>query len=253
MARPHVYRTEAIVLRGTNYGEADRILTLITLKQGKLRAIAKGVRRPTSRQGGHLELFNHVELLLAVGRELDVVTQSEVRHPFRSLREDLDRTSHAYYLVELADRLVEDRHPNPGLFALCLAGLLTLDQGGHPRLVLCQFQLHMLEAAGFGPQLFQCVGCRSDLRPEVNFFSAAGGGAMCPACGPSDPLARQLPLGTFKLLRHLRRTDLAEGAQVKVGEAVIDEASRILLGCVERVLERRLRSPDFIARLEPER
>ncbi|MBI4494326.1 MAG: DNA repair protein RecO [Chloroflexi bacterium] len=250
MPRPRVYRTEAIVLRGSNYGEADRILTLLTLKQGKLRAIAKGVRRAASHQGGHLELFNHVETLLAVGRELDVITQSEVRHPFRSLREQLDRTSHAYYLAELVDRLVEERAPAPEVFALALAGLQALDRGDEPRLVLCQFQLRLLAASGFGPELFQCVGCRAELRPEVNFFSPASGGMLCPACAPAEPLAYRLSLGAFKLLRHLRRTDLSEGARVRVGEAVSREGSHAARDYVECVLERKLRAPEFIARVE---
>lgn len=249
MPRPRVYRTEAIVLRGANYGEADRILTLLTLRYGKLNAIAKGIRRPISRQTGHLELFNHVDVLLAVGRDLDVLTQSEVSHSFRRLREDLQRTSYAYYLVELVDRLVEERVQNEEVFGLALAGLRVLDAGGDPRLTLTQFQLHLLGAAGFGPELLTCTGCRAELRPEVNSFSNSGGGVVCPACGASDPMAYSLSLGAFKLLRNLRRMDLPSGAGLKIPEPATIEASRTIREYVEQVLERRLRSPEFIARL----
>lgn len=249
MPRPRVYRAEAIVLRGSDYGEADRILTLLTHQHGKLRAIAKGVRRPVSRQAGHLELFNHVDLLLAVGRELDVVTQSQVRHPFRGLREHLERTSHAYYLAELVDRLVEERTPAPDVFELTLAGLATLERGGDLRLTLTQFQLAVLAAAGFGPELFQCVACHQELRPEVNAFSVASGGVLCPGCARQEPAAYPLSLGAFKLLRNLRRMDLAAAASLRIPEAVSRESGRVVRAYVERVLEQRLRSAEFLTRL----
>ena len=249
MGRLHVYRTEAIILRAADFGEADRLLTLLTLKHGKLRAIAKGVRRATSRQGGHLQLFSHVEAVLAVGRELDIVTQSEVRQPFRAVREDLERTSHAYFLVELVDGLVEERSQSPEVFGLTLAGLLALERGGDPGIVLCQFQLHLLDLAGFGPQLFRCASCHAELEPVVNAFSAESGGVLCPRCQHVDPSARPLSLGAFKLLRHLRRNDFSIGLQLRSDGAYCREGSRAMRDYVERVLERRLRSPEFIARL----
>src|SRR5919112_1559720 len=105
--RSHVYRTEAVVLRRTDYSEADRILTLYTPRFGKRRAIAKGVRKTTSRLAGHVELFTRVELLLAEGRNLDIVTQAEIVAPYRALREDLGRISYAYYDAVLDLRLSE--------------------------------------------------------------------------------------------------------------------------------------------------
>jgi DNA repair protein RecO (recombination protein O) len=249
MPRPRLYQTEAIVLRGIDFGEADRILTLLTPRHGKLKAIAKGVRRPISRQAGHLELFNHVDLLLAVGRELDVITQSQVKNPFRGLRENLERTSHAYYLAELVDHLVEDRVDAPEVFELAQEGLAALDSSGNGRLVLVQAQLALLGESGFGPELFQCVGCRTELRPEVNAFAPASGGMLCPDCAAGDPLSHPLSLGALKLLRHLRRAGLQGSVNVRVPDGIVREVTRAMGEYVERVVERRIRSAEFIARL----
>jgi DNA repair protein RecO (recombination protein O) len=123
VGRVRLYRTEAIVLRRSDFGEADRLLTLYTPEWGKLRVIAKGVRKPTSRKSGHLELFTHSRLLVAKGRNLDIVTQAETLHSFRALREDLLRTGWAYYAAELLDRFVEEGIEDRPLFNLFLATL----------------------------------------------------------------------------------------------------------------------------------
>src|SRR5690606_5526064 len=117
---------------------------------------------------------------------------------FLTVREDLERTSHAYFLVELVDRLTEERSYCPEVFDLTLAGLLALEQGGDPGIVLCQFQLRLLSVAGFGPQLFRCAGCGAELEPIVNAFSPSGGGVLCPSCHHTDPAAYPLSLGAFK-------------------------------------------------------
>src|SRR5437588_93894 len=106
---PRVYRTEAIVLRGYDYGEADRILTLYTPNSGKLRAIAKGVRRTKSRMAGHLDLFTRSNMLVARGRQLDIVTQAETIESFRSMRDDLSRVSLAHYVAELVDSFTAEQ------------------------------------------------------------------------------------------------------------------------------------------------
>ncbi|MGH2514803.1 MAG: DNA repair protein RecO, partial [Ktedonobacterales bacterium] len=113
-----VYSSEAIVLRRTDFGEADRILTLFTPSFGKVRAIAKGARRTTSRLAGHLEPFTRTQLLLATGRELDIVTQAEARERLDALREDLWHATGAWYIAELVDRFLEDADPHPRLYRL---------------------------------------------------------------------------------------------------------------------------------------
>src|SRR5436190_22864070 len=101
--RARLYSTEAIPLRRMDYGEADRIITILTPFQGKVRVLAKGVRRPTSRMAGHVELFNHAQLQLARGRDLEILSQAATVASFRSLREDVVRAAHAFHLAELTD------------------------------------------------------------------------------------------------------------------------------------------------------
>src|SRR5687768_2124065 len=97
-SRERLYRTEAVILRRSDFGEADRLLTLFTARYGKRRVIAKGARKTTSRRAGHIELFNRVELQLATGRNLDIVTDAQIVDPYKQLHEDLPRLSHAYYI-----------------------------------------------------------------------------------------------------------------------------------------------------------
>jgi len=123
MPHAHIYDTEGVVLRRTDFGEADRILTIFTPAHGKVRAIAKGVRRTTSRKAGHLELFTRTQLLLATGRELDIVTQAEARERLESLTRDVWRGAAAWYITELIDRFLADADPHPRLYALFIETL----------------------------------------------------------------------------------------------------------------------------------
>ncbi len=247
MRRQRLYRTRSIVLKRMDLGEADRILTLYTREHGKLRAVAKGVRRTTSRSAGHLELFTHGDALLAVGRELDVISQVDTLDAFRRVREDLDLTTHAYYLAELVDRLTEDRMENVAIYEALLDGFAALEEGHHPRLVVVAFLLRLLQALGYRPELTECVACRSAIQPGENEFSAHLGGALCPQCGPKEMSARPIATDTLKVLRHFQRT----GGQrfVSVPEGTSREAEVLLREYAQAIVERELRAPALIARV----
>jgi len=120
------YKTEGVILKRLNYGEADRILTVYTKYRGKIRAIARGVRKITSRKGGNLELFNHCVLFLAEGRNLDIVTEAQVVNSFSRLGDDLEKTAAAFYLVELVDQLTPDGQINRQVFDLLVEKLNEL-------------------------------------------------------------------------------------------------------------------------------
>src|SRR3954451_7034501 len=123
------YRTEGIVLRGRDLGEADRILTIITPDRGKVRAVAKGVRKMTSKKAGHLEPFCRCALLLARGRDLDVVAQVETLEAFARVRGSLDLLGPAYYLAELVDTFAEEESESRALYEAFAATLVALDVG----------------------------------------------------------------------------------------------------------------------------
>lgn len=244
MPRQRVYRTDAFILKRMDLGEAHRVLTLYTREHGKLRAVAKGVRRTTSRSAGHLELFTLADVLLARGRDLDVVSQADTRRSFRAVREDLDRTSYAYYMAELVDQLTEDRMENRGLFEALADGLGALEEQPDARVVLLAFLLRLLDVLGYRPELRQCVACRSEIAPGLNRFSAHLGGAVCPACGQDEPSGRIVSNDALKVLRYFQT---ARARSVAVPPAVSREAELLLREYAESIMESRLRAPRLIA------
>src|SRR5262245_13452382 len=250
-AHPRVYTTEAIVLRRTDYGEADRILTLFTPAYGKVRAIAKGARRTTSRLAGHLELFTRTQLLLATGRELDVVTQAEGRERLDRLRDDRWHATGAFYVAELVDRFLEDADPHPRLYALFTRTLRLLDEGagaapGVSRgwLALRYFELHLLDELGYRPALHSCAGCDTPLRPEENGYSAELGGALCPAC--SRYAQRRISLPALKVLRLLQTTEWDALPRLRIEEGLRAETEGVLQSTLRFHLDRELKSWSFL-------
>lgn len=252
MPRPRTYRADAVVLRRVDFGEADRVLVLMTRERGKQSVVAKGIRRITSRMAGHLELFTHAEVQLAKGANLDVVTQADTREAFRRLREDLGRTTTAYLVVELVDALTEEGLEQPELHDLILATLRALETTDDTRLLAAHFQVRLLDVAGFRPVVLRCVVCGNELLPGRNAFSPFLGGALCPACAQSEPSARPIDSDTLKVLRNLQRSGLPGTARFRVPDAVMREVERTLKELVERHTDRRLRSPDLIARVRAE-
>jgi DNA repair protein RecO (recombination protein O) len=249
MPRARVYRTEALVLRRTDFGEADRLVTLLTRDYGKVRAVARGARRPVSKHSGNLELFVAVEVLLARGRELDFISQSELRQAHRRVREDLQAASYAYYLVEVADALLEPGDAAGGPFELLRATLGALDAGAPPRLLAAHYLLKLLDLVGFRPELFVCLSCGAPLRPTVNFIDLEVGGALCPDCGSHSATARPIVVDTLKIMRNLQRGDDLGNLGVPVPIPLAETVDRQVRAFVEHHIDRRLRSPGFISRL----
>ncbi len=246
MARQRLYRTPAVILKRTDLGEADRIITLFSREVGKIRAVAKGVRRSTSRSAGHLEPFTLSDVMFAVGRELDVISQADTLESFRAVREDVILATHAYYLAEVVDLLTEERQENRAVFETLVAGLRDLADNPDARLVLVIFHLRLLDALGYRPELRECVGCRASIQPERNHFSALVGGVLCPGCGPAESTARPVGTSALKLLRYVQHT----GTSVNAPAHVTREAEALLRDYAEHIVERRLRSPALIARVQ---
>ena len=247
--RQRLYRVAAIVLKRRDQGEADRLLTVLARERGKVTLLAKGVRRQASRKAGHVEPFTYVELLVAKGKSLDIVTQAETVEAHRNLREDLWRSSWAYYVAELADAFVQDDDPHQLLFDLLLETLGRLDQGADPLLVVRYYEVHLLSLAGYQPQLFRCVQCSELLKPEVNFLSLARGGCLCPQHGANHPETLALPLPVLKVLRFLQSRGWEEVAALQITPATMSQVEAVLKRYVVYHLERTVRSATFLDRL----
>lgn len=246
--RPRVYKTEAIVLRTMELGEADRVLTVLTPRLGKLRVIAKGVRRPRSRIGGGLQPFSDVQLVLAVGRTFDVVTSSTLEDPHLGLRNDLHSTAAAWYLVELVDRFVEGAADSHEAFRLLAQALAALDAGPavERETVARWFELALLDAMGFRPQLGLCLGCGAEIEPDGNGYAPAGGGVVCPACLAATSGGRPISTNALKVMRHLQRSPLVGVLRLRADPGLQREVERLLHATLTAVLERELRSRDFL-------
>jgi DNA repair protein RecO (recombination protein O) len=228
-----------------------------TPDRGKLRVIAKGVRKPTSRKSGHVELFSHGEFLVAVGRELDIVTQAETLEPFLGLRDDLLRTTYAYYVAELADAFTADRDENRPLFDLIRDAFGWLSASGiaedglqdYLPLLARYYELHLLGLVGYQPQLFVCVSCQERLEPQANYMGFAEGGVLCPKCGRDRPGTTALSLNALKVLRFLQTREWETCRLLRLSPASQAETERIMGDYITYYLERRLKSVDFLRRL----
>ncbi len=239
-------RVEAVVLRHNDWGEADRLLTLYTREEGKLRAIAKGVRRLHSRKAGHLEPFTRVKLMLARGRDLWIVTQAETVAAYLSLREDLERIAHASYVVELLDRFTYEEGGNRALFDLLATTLQRLDEGHPPFTVLRYYEMRLLDLLGFRPELFHCVGCGEEIQPQDQFFSPLLGGVLCPHCGGQDSSARPISVNALRFLRHFQRSTYTEAGRAVIPLPIQQEMETRIQDYLTYYLERGLNTPGFL-------
>jgi DNA repair protein RecO (recombination protein O) len=248
---PRLYRTEAIVLRERDYGEADRILTLLT-PGGKIAALAKGIRRATSRKVGHLGLFYRAEVLLARGRNFHIVSQAESLEEYEGLRGDLLRFGYACTMGELMDRFAPEGEENEALYDLMARGLRWCAQESDLRLWMRYFELHLLSLAGYQPQLFRCVSCHAPIRPEANFFTAEGGGLLCARCGQAEAQATPLSINAQKVLRFLMTHSPDATRALRVRASTHRELEALLQHYLEYVLEREVRSNHVLRRIERE-
>ena len=247
MPVPRRYTTDAIVLSRFDLGEADRVLTLITPAGGKLKAIAKGIRRPTSRIGGSLEPFAELTVALARGRTFDVVTQVSVGHAWLHLRDDLESTATAWYLAELADRSLEERHAAEPLYALLRRAYELLDAGMASGRVARWFEMHLLDELGVRPEVDRCVECDRVLESDARFrWVPPLGGVVCDRC-PGPPHDRTgLSLDALKLLKAYQRLDIEALAGLRLTAQVEAEVETALRDFVRHVLEREARSLAFL-------
>lgn len=232
-----ISKSEGIVLRHADVGEADRLITLFTPYRGKLRLVAKGARRPGSKLAGHLEPFTHTSVLIARGRNLDLITQAQTVRSFIEIRESLRRFVYASYAVELVDRGVEWDSEHRNLFDLLHSMLSQLSAAQRADSLLKAFELAALDVLGYRPRLNACVSCGRTLKPEGNGFSAEAGGVLCPLCRGREGDQRDITPATLATLRRLQSSGLQAADRVVMTTSVRIEAEAILAEYMRRRLE----------------
>lgn len=241
-----------MILKGYDFGEADRILTLFTPHLGKLGAIAKGVRKVKSRKAGHVDLFTQSSLFLARGRDLDVLTQAEMIESFAAMRTDLARSTHAHYVAELVDNFAPERMPNLALYKLAVETFGRLARAPNLELVMRSFELHLLGVTGYRPQLFRCISCSTSIQPDENRFSSRLGGILCPDCATEDAVAPAISIEALKALRNLQNNESAMLRLQRLDDDVETEIERRLQEYISYRLESRPRSLGFLERMKAE-
>jgi DNA repair protein RecO (recombination protein O) len=229
-----LYRDEGVVLRTMRLGEADRIVTLATRAHGKVRAVAKGVRKTKSRFGGRLEPIGHVSLLLYEGRDLDVVTQAETLDHFRTIRDDLDRVGRASSMLEAVDQVAQERQPNPRLYSMLVGALRALAARDAP-LVVPAFFWKLLSLEGSQPVLDECVSCRATDGLEA--FDQGEGGVLCRSCRRGRPISPE----ALAIVRAILGGGLVQALELPTSAAT-REVEHLAARALEHHLERRLRS-----------
>src|SRR5712691_1190550 len=239
------YKEQGIVLRSMKLGEADKIVTVMTQGAGKVRAVAKGIRKTTSRFGARLEPFTHVSLMLYHGRgSLDTITQAEIIAPHGALREDLALFAAGETMLEAVDKVAEEQEKNVRLFLLLLSGLRSLEtKPADSAAVAESFLLSLLSLSGFHPSLTACAVCG---RPDPDLFASGQGGGVCRSCAEPDagPVSRE----ALSLLAELGAAGPGKAGAVMVDPYVRREARGLLFGFAEYHLERRMKSLPILAR-----
>jgi len=235
--RARLFRANGIVLRRSDLGETDRLLTVLTLEHGRRRVVAKGARRPSSRIAGHLEPFTASRLLIARTRGLDIISQAETINAFSGMRVDETAIATAGYLCELVDRLVPEEQVNESVYELLYASLGLLDQRRDPRLVSHIFELGLVGQLGYRPDLQTCISCSTTVEPVVNGLSGEGG-VVCGNCLRYRPDAVPISANALKLLRAIDRGDLERLFDLRVPEPVWNEIHHAMARYIARLTGR---------------
>jgi DNA repair protein RecO (recombination protein O) len=254
MSDPHEYQTEAIVIKKTKLGEADSILTFFTPHLGKRQGFAKSLRKPKSKMAGHLELLTHSTVSFSRGRgNIDTITGAQTINAFLPMRNDLWLTSCGLYVAELVHQFTAEHQENLQLFQLMLETLERLCQADNKELVLHSFEMHLLESAGYRPQLKECVTCHKALEQTTNFFSPAAGGLLCPACNLNQPFSYPLSVNAQKVMRLLQGSDYAEASRVNIDSELAREIENVISGYLKYLLEREVKSAAWLDKLREQR
>ncbi|MBI2764986.1 MAG: DNA repair protein RecO [Chloroflexi bacterium] len=243
--RPRVYKTEGIILRRRNLGEADSIFTVYSDREGKFDAVARGVRKARSHMRGHLEPLTRTRMMIARGRSIDVFTQAETVTSYRAIREDLERAAGAVYCAELADRFTAEHAPQDGLYALLIDTFDALEAGA-PLHTVRFFEVSLVALAGYELQLDACALCGARLPEADTLLSATAGGLVCGPCRAGAGGGRVVSIRAVKVLRHAGRAGIDSFAALDLGEALARELQAALGDVIRHLLEREPSAGRFV-------
>ncbi|MEX0621752.1 MAG: DNA repair protein RecO [Candidatus Woykebacteria bacterium] len=250
MAR--TYAAEAIILNKRNFGEADRLITFLSKYKGKFDGLAKGVRKVASRRGPNLDLLNHVNVYLARGKNFDVVVEVETIHTFKEAKEDLDKISSGFHLLEITNGFLEEGQGETEIFNLLLGSLRRIEAGKDlfkSKETLRAFEIKFLAEVGFKPQLRQCVVCSREVNENNHLLSPELGGVLDKGCSTNSLLSKPISVEAIKLLRFLQKEDWEKINKLSISPFVFSELETHLKFYIEFLLEKELKSVKYLQKI----
>lgn len=236
------YKTKGIILKRSNFGEADRILTIFSDRFGKIRALAKGTRKQSSKLAGNLEPFCLANFVLAEGRNFDIVTEAEIINCFFKMRNDLTSVNSTYYLAEVIDKMTEDRQVHEDLFNLFYKTLERINFLPE-KIVLAYFEINLLSILGFQPELFKCQNCGQKISAGGNFFDFGEGGLRCKGCSQSG---LKISDEAIKVLRLFLKHDIKLLTKLKLPEKISEEVIDITDRYLKNIHQQEFKSRRFL-------
>lgn len=249
------YKTKGIIIKRSDLGEADKIITAFSDSDGKIKGKAKGIRFVLAKNAGHLELFNYSDLMMVKSQgEIEKIATASTIESFQNIRKDLKKTALAYYFCELVDTLTVLKEKNKKIFELLLGSLRFLDKNGKKELFSDYFKLNLLSFLGYKPELSFCVHCRKKLEPIDNYFSSPFGGLLCPNCFfKYAKKGVKISKNGVKILRALLSYDLEIINRLKIDLKPEKEVKEVTDNFVRYIAEKEFKSVKFMEKLEEEK
>ena len=240
------YAASGIVLRRIDLGEKDRILTVYTRELGKVSCVAKGSRRPGSKLGGASEPFTYSKMFLSRGRDLDILTQADIKESFPNVKADVRTVAYGVYMLELVSHFVDKRQPNPDLFDTLLSSMYVLESGTDPEIATRHFELNVVSILGYEPHFDACVRCAKQIGRQKVAFSPSLGGIVCANCGVAPNDAIWVHGAAASYVRALLRAEPQTLKDMKIPKPARRDLARILKWHIRYRLERELKSAEFV-------
>lgn len=243
-----LYRVEGIVIRSIDYGEGNKIVTLLTKTNGKVGVLIRGAKKVKSRHTSLAQPFTYGEFVYFKGNGLATLNSGEILESHHVLREQLDMAAYASYAAELTDRSVQDDEATGFHFEQLKACLSALQEGKDAQIVIHLYEMRILDLSGYAPELEECVNCGNRLGPFR--LSAQAGGILCQRCTSRDSWAIGLSDGVLKLLRLFRRLDMRRLGKIELRPETKAELKQCMRRLMDTHLGFQLKSRNFLDQLE---
>ena len=240
-----LYRTDAIVLGHRHLGEADKILTLFSPQEGKVHAVARGVRRPRSSLLGGTQLFCYSNFLLMKGRNLDSVRQCDIKESFHKIRGNLEPMAYGLYFAELLRVSTPMEDKNQQLFRFIIKTMYFLQEWQDLELLKSIYEIKLMALQGYTPELFYCISCGTKSFERV-YFSPALGGVLCQKCRNSDQRSIKINHNTLSTLKSLLYGTYEDLLGLKVRDEIKKQINNIMTPFISYHIEKKLKTLQFI-------